>query len=142
MAALRIFAATVFEEGITREWGPSFRNESADWMNQTIKLTRQWRYRVRIDDSARFGRVRGAALIPYIERAMEAQGDWDFTNPTSITRDYPVLIAPRSDAKVILQWLPLTRKGLLLTETAEPDIHFTVDGGYNVDVKVDSVTFG
>jgi hypothetical protein len=136
MANLRIASPVIQEKGITKEWGPPFRNESAVAVQRTVKLRREWRYRIHIDRSASFAGIQGAALIPYLESTLEAGRGWSFSATQVLEQELPFDIPARSEGRGVIEWIPLSSSAVLMTGTVEPDVPFSIDVGYTFNVEV------
>jgi hypothetical protein len=137
MANIRVASPVIDENMITKESGPSFWNESAVAVQRTVKLRKEWRYKIRIDSSASFSGIQGTALIPYLERTLEAGRGWSFSATQVLEQELPFDIPARSEARSVIEWRPLSSSGLLMTGTAQPDVPFSVDVGYTFNVALE-----
>jgi len=118
------------------------RNDSRERVTQMIAISKDWRYKIHINDSARFSGLRGKALIPYLERTVQSGYGWSFSETHTFEQELTVDMPPRTQGRAIVEWRPLSCRGLIITGTAEPDIKFSIDVGFTFGLEVELTNLG
>lgn len=137
MARLRIAQPTVNAQGITKDYGPVVRNESTAPATHEIGIAKDWRYKVRIDDSASLFGLKATGVIPYLERTLQATQGWSFSETQTFAQKVFFDIPARAAGRLVIEWRPLSCQAVLVTETTDADLEFSIDAGLTCGLEVE-----